>query len=295
MEKYIEKASVLIEALPYIQNFRDKIILIKFGGSAMTQPNIMEEVLRDIVFLECVGINPVVVHGGGFLISDRMKENGISPKFVQGMRVTDEKTIKIVKDVLEEINHNMVQIINKYGGKAYGFLGERDRVIRVKKHDPIEYKTIGGNFEMIDPGFIGDIVRIDVLPLIELCQKNIIPVITPLGIDDKNILYNVNADTAAGDMAIALRAEKLVFLSDVPGILKDSKNRDTMISSIHIDEIPRLIESGILFGGMLPKARSGIRAVKQGVDKTHIIDGRILHSLLLEVFTNKGVGTEIVK
>ena len=295
MEKYIEKASVLIEALPYIQNFRGKIVVIKFGGSAMTQPGILEEVLRDIVFLECVGIHPVIVHGGGFLISDRMKERGKSPIFAQGMRVTDAETIEIVQEVLDEINHSMVQIVKKYGGNAYGIVGERDRLIRVKKHPPIEHKNMGGKIELIDPGFIGDIARIDVLPLVDLCQRNTVPVIAPLGVDDENQVYNVNADIAAGEIAVALRAEKLVFLSDVPGILMDSRSTDTLISTVRVDEIPNLIKNGTLFGGMLPKVRAGIGAVKQGVDKTHIIDGRIMHSLLLEVFTNKGVGTEIIK
>lgn len=295
MQKYIEKAAVLVEALPYIQAFRNKTVVIKFGGSVMTQKDFLESVLRDVVFMECVGINPVIIHGGGPRISEKMKKLGKTPKFVEGLRITDEETMKIVEETLMEINQELVDIIQSFGGRAKGISGRTENMILVTKHPPVETKLPSGKTELVDIGYVGEVKLVNPEPVKKLIQKQAVAVITPIGIDLEGNGYNVNGDHVASQMSGALKSEKLVYLSDVHGVMTNPQNPETLVSTLTIEQVNKMIKDGIVTGGMLPKVRSCIRAVEGGVSKTHIIDGRINHSLLLEIFTDKGVGTEIIK
>ena len=290
MQDLIEKAEVLVKALPYIQDFRDAVVVIKFGGSAMEDEEKYEGILTDATFMECVGMLPVIVHGGGKAISRQMKSQGIESPFVQGLRVTDEAAIGVVNDVLNnQINPCIVATIEKMGGKAVGIAGET--VFHVSKHTVQDANT----GEVIDWGFVGSPKEVDVTAIRECFKNRTIPVITPLGTGPDGKLHNVNADDAASAIAKALKARKLVFLSDVPGVLRDADNPDSIVSTLGKEQVDELIESGVIQGGMLPKIQGGIEALDEGVRKVHIIDGRLDHSLLLEIFTAKGVGTEIVK
>jgi acetylglutamate kinase len=294
MERYIEKAATLIEALPYIQSYRDKYVVIKYGGSAMVDNEHADSLLRDIVLLECVGIRPVLIHGGGKAISDRMKEAGIAPNFVHGLRVTDKKTVSIVDKVLAEINGRIVKKIASYGGDAKG-LTSRDRVIIAKKHFVEEANRETGKIERIDIGFVGDVTRINAGPIRKIAEKNSFPVIAPVGVGNDGSRYNINADTVACAIAAALKAEKLVLMTDVKGILKDENDESTVISTLRTKEVDALIAKKVIGGGMIPKVKACVGAIRAGVRKIHIIDARIRHSLLLEIFTAAGVGTEIIK
>jgi acetylglutamate kinase len=290
MQQMIEKASVLIEALPYIQKFRGDTVVVKFGGSIMESEIGYRNILKDVAFMECVGLQPVIVHGGGKSVSKKMREAHIQPNFVQGLRVTDEKTITVVESVLNnEVNPHLVEIIKNYGGKAHGIHGED--IIKVKKHVGVDPQT----GEQLDWGFVGKVIYVDVEPIKAFLKADIIPVITPLGRGEDGHLYNVNADDVANAVACALQARKLVFLSDVPGLLRDINDPTSLISTLSLKEVEDLIERGIISGGMLPKIGGAVDALKAGVSKTHIIDSALPHSLLLELFTDKGVGTEIVK
>jgi acetylglutamate kinase len=290
MQQMIEKASVLIEALPYIQKFRGDTVVVKFGGSIMESEIGYRNILKDVAFMECVGLQPVIVHGGGKSVSKKMREAHIQPNFVQGLRVTDEKTITVVESVLNnEVNPHLVEIIKNYGGKAHGIHGED--IIKVKKHVGVDPQT----GEQLDWGFVGKVIYVDVEPIKAFLKADIIPVITPLGRGEDSHLYNVNADDVANAVACALQARKLVFLSDVPGLLRDINDPTSLISTLSLKEVEDLIERGIISGGMLPKIGGAVDALKAGVSKTHIIDSALPHSLLLELFTDKGVGTEIVK
>ena len=290
MQQMIEKASVLIEALPYIQKFRGDTVVVKFGGSIMESETGYRNILKDVAFMECVGLQPVIVHGGGKAVSKRMREAHIQPNFVQGLRVTDEKTITVVESVLNnEVNPHLVDIIKNYGGKAHGIHGED--IIKVKKHKGLDPQT----GEELDWGFVGKVISVDVEPIKAFLKADIIPVITPLGRGEDGHLYNVNADDVANAIACALQARKLVFLSDVPGLLRDINDPTSLISTLSLEEVEDLIKRGIIAGGMLPKIGGAVDALKAGVSKTHIIDSALPHSLLLELFTDKGVGTEIVK
>ena len=289
MQQMIEKASVLVEALPYIQKFRDDRVVVKFGGSIMESEIGYRNILEDVAFMECVGLQPVLVHGGGKAVSKRMREAHIQPDFMLGLRVTDEATIGVVESVLNsEVNPHLVEIIENYGGKARGIHGED--IIKVKKHTGIDPET---NQEL-DWGYVGKVVDVDIEPVIAFLNADIIPVITPLGRGEDGKLYNVNADEVANAVARALKARKLVFLSDVPGLMKDQTDPNSLITSLQIDEVEDLIARGIISGGMLPKITGAVEALKDNVDKVHIIDSSLPHSLLLELFTDKGVGTEIV-
>ena len=289
MQQMIEKASVLVEALPYIQKFRDDRVVVKFGGSIMESEIGYRNILKDVAFMECVGLQPVLVHGGGKAVSKRMREAHIQPDFMLGLRVTDEATIGVVESVLNsEVNPHLVEIIENYGGKARGIHGED--IIKVKKHTGIDPET---NQEL-DWGYVGKVVDVDIEPVIAFLNADIIPVITPLGRGEDGKLYNVNADEVANAVARALKARKLVFLSDVPGLMKDQTDPNSLITSLQIDEVEDLIARGIISGGMLPKITGAVEALKDNVDKVHIIDSSLPHSLLLELFTDKGVGTEIV-
>jgi acetylglutamate kinase len=290
MKQMIEKASVLIEALPYIQKFRGDTVVVKFGGSIMESEIGYRNILKDVAFMECVGLQPVIVHGGGKAVSKKMREAHIQPNFVQGLRVTDEKTITVVESVLNnEVNPHLVDIIKNYGGKAHGIHGED--IIKVKKHSGFDPQT----GEELDWGFVGKVISVDIEPVKAFLKADIIPVITPLGRGEDGHLYNVNADDVANAIACAIQARKLVFLSDVPGLLRDVSDPASLISTLSLEEVEDLIARGIISGGMLPKIGGAVDALKAGVSKTHIIDSALPHSLLLELFTDKGVGTEIVK
>ena len=289
MQKLIEKAEVLIEALPFIQKFRNEIIVVKFGGSAMEEKVNADGVLEDVIFMECVGMLPVIVHGGGKAISRSMKKKGIEARFVKGLRVTCEKTIEVVQDVMNnEINPGLVKTIEQFGGRAKGVRGEDVFVVMPK--DEVDAAT----GEKLDLGYVGEPVGVDTGPIRELLDEKIIPVVTPLGRGPDGKVYNVNADSAAALMAKALKARKLAFLSDVPGLLRDRSDPASIMSTLKVGEVEELIKRGVIDGGMLPKVQGGTDALHAGVKKVHMIDGRMQHSLLLEIFTNKGVGTEII-
>jgi len=290
MDKFIEKATVLIEALPFIQQFRGDTVVVKFGGSIMESEEGYSRILQDIAFMECVGLRPVLVHGGGKAISRAMKEADIAPNFVHGLRVTDHKTIGVVERVLNhEVNPHLTEIIQQFHGKARGIHGED--IIRVDKMVETDPTTN----EQLDWGYVGKINRVDVEPIQAYLRSDIVPVITPLGKGPDGHLYNINADDAATAIACALRARKLVFLTDVPGLLRDQDDPSSLISSLHLDEVDELIACDVISGGMLPKIKGMVGAVKAGIKKVHIIDASMPHSLLLELFTSDGVGTEITE
>ncbi|PTY06769.1 acetylglutamate kinase [Verrucomicrobia bacterium LW23] len=290
MNKDQIKAEALIEALPYIQRFRGQTMVIKYGGAAMDNDEIVERVLRDIVFLEAVGINPVLVHGGGKAITRAMKERGVQAQFIDGMRVTDLAQIDLIDQTLSsEINPSIVQNIRNAGGKATGFNGKH--VLKARKMRYVQAKTQ----QEVDLGYVGDIIGVHTQPLLEAIAHEEMPVISPIGSDDQGNLYNINADVAAGEIAQALNAFKIIYLSDVNGVMRDPKQPDSTISHLTIAQIDRLKKEGIIDGGMIPKVDSAIEALESGVKKVHFLDGRIPHSLLLEIFTDAGIGTEITK
>jgi acetylglutamate kinase len=290
MDKFIEKATVLIEALPFIQQFRGDTVVVKFGGSIMESEEGYSRILQDIAFMECVGLRPVLVHGGGKAISRAMKASGIAPNFVHGLRVTDEKTIRVVEEVLNhEVNPHLSEIIQQFHGKARGIHGED--IIRVEKLVDTDPETN----EPLDWGYVGKVDRVDIEPIQAYLRSDIVPVITPLGKGPDGKLYNINADDAATAIACALNARKLVFLTDVPGLLRDPEDRASLISSLHLNEVAELMDRGVISGGMLPKIKGMVGAVQSGIKKVHIIDASMPHSLLLELFTTEGVGTEITE
>lgn len=284
-----DRAEVLIEALPFIQKFRGALFIIKYGGSAMEDESVVERFLRDVVFLEAVGINPVLIHGGGKAITQRMREAGLKPRFVNGLRVTDEQSIRIVEDVLDTlINPGIAEQLIKFGGKAIGIPGKT--ILTGKKLPPqTEGKATG-----IDLGFVGEVVDIDLGPIEAAIAEETVPVISPLARTPEGDILNINADIAAGTIAGRLRAAKFIYLSDVPGIMRDPTDKESLIPSVTREEIEMLREDEIITGGMIPKVDSAVTALGQGVSKVHFIDGRTPHSLLLEVFTASGIGTEIV-
>lgn len=288
MIELIEKAAVLIESLPYIQKFRNAIVVVKFGGSAMEDPDLIESVIRDVVLMECIGMRPVIVHGGGKAISARLDNMGIPVKRTGGMRHTCEVTIKVVDDVLHnEVNSNLLSLMDKVNGKGQRVSGKD--VLQAQKMFLKDPET-GAN---VDIGFVGNVDKVDAVHITNIIENGEIPVITPLAKDEHGNVYNINADIAAAKVAEALKARKLVYLSDVPGLLMDPKDESTLIHSILVDEVEDYIAKGIIAGGMLPKVLSAVEALKAGTRKVHMIDGRMRHSLLLELFTDSGVGTEI--
>ena len=290
MDEYIAKAAVLIEALPYIQQFRGVTIVVKFGGSAMDHADTVESTLRDIVFMELVGMKPVIIHGGGKKISAKMRELGMQTRFVDGLRYTCDDTIAVVDTVLHnDVNPHLVKSIIKYGGKAQGLSGKK--VLRAKKIS--EEDTTSGS--TLDLGNVGTVVSVDTKAINAILETNTVPVITPIGLGDDNSIYNINADMVACRIAEELHAGKLVFLSDVPGILRDPSDETSLISTVKVDEIEHLIDSKVISEGMVPKIRSAMKAIEAGTKKVHLIDGRIKHSLLLEIFTDQGVGTQIIQ
>jgi acetylglutamate kinase len=290
VQTLIAKAETLLEALPYIQRFRNQIFVVKYGGSFMdsTDPEVRDGVARDLVFLEAAGINPVVVHGGGKAISRAMETAGLKPKFIQGMRVTDEATVSVVDQVLSrEINPQIVKTIEALGGKAKGFAGTE--IFSCRK-----LWMTGPGGETLDPGFVGEVTAVKVAPLLECIRQNITPVISPTARGEDGGLYNCNADVAAAQAAIALKARRLVFMSDVPGLLRDLQNPDTLIPHLQVGEVENLKHTGVVDQGMIPKMDSAVAAIRSGVAKVSLVDGRVAHAVLLEIFTDAGVGTELV-
>ena len=289
MKTLIDKTSVLMEAMPYIRLFRGKVVVIKFGGGAMENAENSKSILADIAFMECVGIRPVVVHGGGKAISRKMTEAGLQSKFFNGLRVTDKESIAVVERVLNhEVNVEIVETLIANGAKAAGLQGPG--MISAEKIKAQDAKT----GKEIDYGFVGKVVAVDTTQIMACLKADIIPVVTPLGRGVDGQIYNINADDSATAIAVAINAAKLVFLSDVPGVMRDSKKADSIISSLTRSEIERLISDGIINAGMVPKIQGALSAIAAGVKKVHIIDGHVLHSLLLEIFTDKGIGTEII-
>lgn len=295
MKRYIEKANVLVEALPYIQQFRGKIFVIKYGGSVIGKEEFSETVLQDLVFMECIGINPVLIHGGGHSINDALKKLGTQPKFINGLRVTDKETLKTVEHVLfNVVNKHIVSLIKSLSGRAQGISG-KSGLLRAKRHFALVKDEISGKLKKADIGYVGDIVSVISEPILKIIANEEIPVIAPLGFDEEGNTYNVNADVAAGQVAGSLKAEKLIFLTDVEGIMRNIDDKSSLISTLKSNEVEKFIDRGVIKGGMIPKVNSCLTAIRNNVKKTHIIDGRIPHSLLLEIFTDKGIGTEIIK
>ncbi len=292
MEKLIEKASVLLEALPYIRRFYGKTVVIKYGGNAMVKEELKNSFAEDVVLLKYVGINPVVVHGGGPQIGEFLEKLNIPTKFVGGMRVTDKETMNVVEMVLVgKVNKEIVKLINSHGGNAVGLSGKDGNLIVAEKINSEQYLTEVKAPEIIDLGYVGKVKKVNPEILKNLIDSKFIPVIAPVGIGEDFEAYNINADIVAGEVAAALKAEKLIMLTDVEGI-KD-RNGD-LIRSLERCKISELIEDRVIRGGMIPKVKACEVALSGGVKKAHIIDGRIRHSILLEIFTQKGIGTEIV-
>lgn len=290
MEKLREKASILVEALPYIRKFYGKTFVVKYGGAAQIDEGLKSTFAEDIVLLNFIGIHTIIVHGGGQRITRTMERMGKKPLFIQGQRVTDEETMDIVEMVIAGlINKEIVHLINSHGGRAVGLSGKDANLIKSRKK--VLKKAEGKDEEVIDLGLVGDVEEIESSILITLIRDNFIPVIAPVGFDSSGRTLNINADSVASSVAGAVKAEKLILMTDVEGIL-DKKG--SLISTIKAGEIQKLIRDGVITGGMIPKVQACLNALKDGVSKTYIIDGRIKHSLLLEIFTEKGLGTEIV-
>lgn len=284
MQQYLDKAEVLIEALPYIQRFNRKIIVVKYGGSAMVDEKLKARVIQDVTLLKLVGFKPIIVHGGGKEISRWVGKVGMKPEFKNGLRVTDEATMELAEMVLGKVNKSLVQLVESLGVRAIGISGKDGRLLSVKK------KYANGE----DIGFVGDVTNVNADILYDLLEKDFLPIICPVGLDDDNNTYNINADDAACAIAKAMKAEKLAFLTDIEGVYKDPQDPSTLISELTVSEAHKLVGDGYIGGGMLPKINNCIEAIESGVSRVHILDGRIPHCLLLEIFTNKGIGTAIL-
>lgn len=284
MQKYLEKAEVLIEALPYIQRFNRRTIVVKYGGSAMVDEKLKARVIQDVTLLKLVGFKPIIVHGGGKEISKWVGKVGMEPHFVNGLRVTDEMTMELAEMVLGRVNKSLVQLVESLGVRAIGISGKDGKLLSVNK------KYADGE----DIGFVGDVKAVNGTVLYDLLEKDFIPIVCPVGLDDEYNTYNINADDAACAIAKAMRAEKLAFLTDIEGVYKDPEDPATLISELTVQEAQNLMEDGYIGGGMLPKLHNCIDAIEHGVSRVHILDGRIPHCLLLEIFTNKGIGTAII-
>ena len=285
MDKVLEKAQVLIEALPYIQRFNRKIIVVKYGGSAMVDEELKHQVIQDVTLLKLVGFKPIIVHGGGKEISRWVEKVGMEPKFINGLRVTDEPTMEIAEMVLNKVNKSLVKLVQELGVLSVGISGKDGGLLKVDK------KLSNGE----DIGFVGEIKEVNPKILFDLLEKDFLPIVCPIGMDEDYNTYNINADDAACEIAKAVNAEKLAFLTDIEGVYKDPEDPDTLISELTCEEAHALIEEGFIGGGMLPKLNNCTSAIKNGVNRVHILDGRIPHCLLLEIFTNEGVGTAIIK
>ncbi len=284
MDKIMEKAEVLIEALPYIQKFNRKIIVVKYGGSAMSNEELQKNVIKDVTLLKLVGFKPIIVHGGGREISRWVGRVGKEARFVNGLRVTDGETMEIAEMVLNKVNKNLVRMVEELGVRAVGISGKDAGLLQCTKKCP----------DGVDIGYVGAIAGVDPKVLYDLLEKDFLPIVAPVGLDDQFVTYNINADDAACAIAKAVGADKLVFLTDIEGLYRDIDDKTSFISRLTASQADELIASGCIGGGMLPKLSSCTDAIKEGVNRVHILDGRIAHCLLLEIFTDKGIGTAII-
>ena len=284
-EEYLQKAEVLIEALPYIQRFNRKIIVVKYGGSAMVDDSLKRRVIQDVVLLKLVGFKPIIVHGGGKEISRWVGKVGMEPRFVNGLRVTDAETMEVAEMVLNKVNKELVTLVESLGVRAVGISGKDGGLLHVQK------KYAGGE----DIVFVGEITDVNAKVVYDLLERDFLPIICPVGLDDEFHTYNINADDAACAIAKAVHAEKLAFLTDIEGVYRDPSDPDSLISKLFVKEARGLIEGGNVGGGMIPKLQNCIDAIEEGVSRVHILDGRIPHCLLLEIFTDKGIGTAILR
>ncbi|MBU7007406.1 acetylglutamate kinase [Peptococcaceae bacterium DYL19] len=295
MKNAVEKAGILIEALPYIRKFYGKTVVIKYGGHAMVNDNLKQAVINDVILMKLIGINPVIVHGGGPEITEMLKRLDIPSQFVAGCRVTDPATMEIVEMVLVgKINKEIVALINRHGGKAVGLSGKDASLIQAVKKMGRAVDS-EGNHSLQDIGFVGDVKKINPEIIQTIISQGYIPVVAPVGVGEEGESYNINADYVAGEVAAALNADKLILLTDVEGIFEDYSDKETLISELKLGEVEQKIASGVISGGMIPKVECCVQAIEKGVNSTHILDGRIPHSILLEVFTDKGIGTMVVK
>ena len=284
MQQYLDKAEVLIEALPYIQRFNRKIIVVKYGGSAMVDEELKKRVIEDVTLLKLVGFKPIIVHGGGKEISKWVGKVGMEPKFINGLRVTDAETMEVAEMVLGKVNKSLVQHVEELGVRAIGISGKDGGLLKVEK------KYSDGK----DIGFVGEVKEVNAQILYDLLEKDFLPIVCPIGLDDEFQTYNINADDAACAIARAMKTEKLAFLTDIEGVYKDPEDPSSLISELSVEEARKLMEEGYIGGGMLPKLQNCIDAIENGVSRVHILDGRIPHCLLLEIFTNRGIGTAIL-
>ncbi|MBE5868840.1 MAG: acetylglutamate kinase [Lachnospiraceae bacterium] len=284
MDEVLKKAEVLIEALPYIQHFNRKIIVVKYGGSAMSNAQLQKNVIKDVTLLKLVGFKPIIVHGGGKEISNWVKKVGKESQFVNGLRVTDAETMEIAEMVLNKVNKNLVSMVQELGVKAVGVSGKDGGLLQVEK------KYADGQ----DIGFVGEITKVDPKVLYDLLEKDFLPIVAPIGLDDAFQTYNINADDAACAVAKAVGAEKLAFLTDIEGLYRDINDKASFISRLTASQAQELVSGGYIGGGMLPKLSNCINAIRGGVNRVHILDGRIPHCLLLEIFTNEGIGTAMI-
>lgn len=284
MQEVLDKAGVLIEALPYIQRFNRKIIVVKYGGSAMVDEELKKHVIQDVTLLKLVGFKPIIVHGGGKEISKWVEKTGMEPEFINGLRKTDEPTMEIAEMVLNRVNKSLVQMVSELGVLAVGISGKDGGLLKCEK------KLSNGQ----DIGFVGNVTEVNPKILYDLLEKDFLPIVAPIGYDDNFDTYNINADDAACAIAKAINAEKLAFLTDIEGVYRDFEDKSSLISELTVSEARELIEQGIAGGGMIPKLNNCIDAIDNGVKRVHILDGRIAHCLLLEIFTNKGIGTAIL-
>lgn len=285
MQKYLDKAEVLIEALPYIQRFNRKVIVVKYGGSAMVDEELKKQVIEDVTLLKLVGFKPIIVHGGGKEISRWVGKVGKEARFVNGLRVTDEETMEIAEMVLNKVNKNLVRMVGELGVRAVGVSGKDGGLLQCDK------KYADGE----DIGYVGEITHVDPKVLYDLLEKDFLPIVAPIGLDNQFQTYNINADDAACAIAKAVGADKLVFLTDIEGLYKDIHDKASFISRLTASQAEELIDGGFIGGGMLPKLHNCTEAIREGVGRVHILDGRIAHCLLLEIFTNQGVGTAIIR
>lgn len=284
MQEVMEKAQVLIEALPYIQRFNRKIIVVKYGGSAMIDEKLKRQVIQDVTLLKVVGFKPIIVHGGGKEISRWVEKTGMHPEFINGLRKTDAPTMEIAEMVLNKVNKSLVQMVEELGVNAVGISGKDGGLLKVEK----KYS------EGQDIGYVGEITEVNPKILEDLLERDFLPIVCPIGMDANYETYNINADDAACAIAQAMQAEKLAFLTDIEGVYKDPEDKSTLISELTLSEARTLIADGFIGGGMLPKLKNCMTAIEEGVSRVHILDGRIAHCLLLEIFTNKGIGTAIL-
>ena len=289
-----DKAAILVEALPYIQQFYGKTIVIKYGGNAMINDDLKEKVMQDIALMKYVGIRPVIVHGGGPDITGFLKKVGKESDFVAGLRVTDEETIEIAEMVLDgKVNSEIVNLLNRRGVRAVGLSGKDAGLIKARKKLATVYE--GEDTKKVDIGYVGEVEQVATGILEDLLKQGYVPIIAPIGVGDNGESYNINADYVAAEIAGALQAEKLLLLTDIEGIYKDFNDKSSFISTLHLPEAKQYIKEGIIAGGMIPKVEACLTALEQGAGKTHIIDGRLAHSIILEIFTSRGIGTQVVR